>query len=380
MQMAGKVLHMISFTSYLADILLAQGRLRRAERTYLRYLEIVREKSEPEPQETAVLHLGLSETYYEQGDLDAARRHLLRSEALGEHATIPPWYRHWILVHTRMKMAQANVDGVVEMLTGAEQLYYKHPIPDIRPLSALLARAWLAQGRLNEALGWVRERGLHIDDDLSYLREFEHITLARILIAQYRLGGAAESIREATRLLDRLLLAAEEGGRMGSAIEILVLQAIAHEAQGDMTIALRPLAQALSLAEPEGYVRVLVDEGQPMARLLTRIADEGGGMKPYVHRLLAALGQQGEVPIPVPDQDKTSSISAQPLLEPLSERELEVLQLIARGMTNREIAARLYLSLNTVKVHNRNIYGKLGAHNRTQAVAKAREFGILSSS
>ena len=134
--------------------------------------------------------------------------------------------------------------------------------PNVRPIATRKTRVWVAQGRLDEALGWAREQGLSVENDLSYLREFDHITLARVLLARYQSDHADHSILEAMGLLERLLKAAEEGGRTGSVIEILVLQALAHHAQGDIPAALLPLQHALALAEPEGYVRIFVDEGQ----------------------------------------------------------------------------------------------------------------------
>jgi LuxR family maltose regulon positive regulatory protein len=223
-------------------------------------------------------------------------------------------------------------------------------------------------------MDWVYEQGLFVNDDLSYLREFEHVTLARLLIAKYKSDRVERSILEAMGLLERLLKAAEESGRMGSVIETLVLQALAHEAQDNVPLALGPLERALALAEPEGYVRIFVDEGQPMARLLYEAVTRGVAPD-HARRVLAAF--------PSAEPEQTDSLTTQApksdLTEPLSERELEVLELIAEGLTNREIAARLYLSLNTVKGHTRNIYSKLGVHSRTQAVARARTFGILSS-
>ncbi len=241
----------------------------------------------------------------------------------------------------------------------------------MRPIAALKTRVWLAQGRLAEARGWVQEQGLTAHDDLSYLREFEHVTLARVLLAAYKHDDLADhSMLEAVELLDRMLKAAQQGGRTGSAIEILVLQALAHEAQGSISPALAPLERALTLAEPEGYVRIFVDEGRPMARLLYEALSRG--VRPeYVSQLLAALPVAEHV---TPSRSRGSESD---LLEPLSERELEVLQLIAEGLTNREIATRLYLSLHTVKVHARNIYGKLGIKSRTQAVARGKALGIL---
>ena len=232
---------------------------------------------------------------------------------------------------------------------------------DVRPISALKARIWATQGRVTEALEWARERGLSVDDDVSYLHEFEHLTLARALIARGEQEGAAGAIEDAARLLKRLLDAAEEGGRMGSVIEILALQALAHQALGDTSSALPPLERALSLAEPEGYVRVFVSEGAPMVRLVQEAASRGVAPD-SAKRLLAAFPAAGPDGAPK---------------ELLSDRETEVLQLIAAGLTNREIAGRLFLSLYTVKAHARSIYDKLDAHSRTQAVARARELGIL---
>jgi len=236
------------------------------------------------------------------------------------------------------------------------------------------ARVWVAQGRMAEALSWARERNLSVDDALSYMREFEYITLARLLIAQYKSDREEHFINEAARLIERLLKAADAGGRMGSVIEILVLQALAHHVQGDIPPALVSLERALTLAEPEGYVRIFVDEGSPMAQLLSAAAAHGI-MPDYTRKLKAAFGAEeqksgGQSYLP-------PALSAQPLIEPLSQRELEVLQLVAQGLSNREISERLFLAVNTVKGHNRNIFDKLQVHRRTEAVARARELGLL---
>jgi LuxR family maltose regulon positive regulatory protein len=193
----------------------------------------------------------------------------------------------------------------------------------------------------------------------------EYIALARLLIAQGRQD-------KASRLLQRLLEATETGGRTSRLIEVLLLQALAFQAGGDTDQAIAALEQALTLAAPRGFIRIFVDEGPPIAGLLYK-ALERGISPDYVRRLLAAF--------PVVEPEKTASFSTQvpksELIEPLSVREIEVLQLIAEGLTNREIAVRLFLSVNTVKAHSRNIYGKLGAHNRTEAAARAQALGIL---
>ena len=161
------------------------------------------------------------------------------------------------------------------LLNEAERLYRGDFFPNVRPVPALKARVWTAQGRLGEALGWAREQGLSVDDDLTYLREFEHITLARMLLAQHQDERAEHSLHQASRLLERLLLAAEAGERTGRVIEILVLQALTRQRLGNIPAALACLERAVTLAEPEGYLRVFIDEGPPMASLLRRPRNRG---------------------------------------------------------------------------------------------------------
>jgi LuxR family maltose regulon positive regulatory protein len=373
MQILGKVPFIISFTSYLADIMVAQGHLNEAKQKYLQLLDISVQQGEPEIKEIAVLHLGLSEIALEQGDQQAARQHLLKSDQLGRLPTFSPWYRHWVLAHIRMKQAEGDLQAVMKILNDAKSLYYRHPIPDVHPLKALIARAQLLMGNFPQALHWVHEQNLSVDDDLSYLHEFEHLTLARVLISQYRRDSDEALIQGVIHLLERLLKVAEEGSRTGSVTEILILQALASDAKGEIFQALVPLERALRLAEPQGYLRLFVDEGPPMAGMLYEALSRGISPN-YVRRLIAAF--------PFPESEQVSLSTNQnnelKLIEPLSEREIEVLKLIAKGLTNQVIATRLYLSLNTVKVHTRNIYGKLGVNSRTQAVAQARALGILS--
>jgi LuxR family maltose regulon positive regulatory protein len=361
---AGNILWAINGTYILADIRVAQGRLHEAVSTYEQSLQLAMEQGEPVPQGTANLYLGLSELQREQGDLEAARQNLLRSEELGEKLKI---YQYRLCVaQARIKEVQGDLDGALDLLDEAERhLNYRNPLPDVRPIAALKTQMWVAQGRLTEALGWARERGLSANNDLSYLREFEHITLARVLIAQYKSDRVDSSIHEAMGLLERLLQAAEEGRRTGSMIEILVLQALAYEAQGNIPPALMSLERALTLAEPEGYVRIFVDEGPPMAALLREAAKHGTAPN-YVSQLRAAFGKA----------EGTTSVT-QLLIEPLSERELEVLRLLGTELNGPEIARELMVSLNTMRTHTKNIYNKLGVNNRRAAVRRAEELDLL---
>jgi LuxR family maltose regulon positive regulatory protein len=366
MRTAGNLPFALRGAYILADIRLAQGRLREAISTYERCLRLATEEGEQTLRGTADLYLRLSALYHEQNNPSAAAELIRKAEELGGQDASPHWPYTLCIAQARLKKAQGDLDGALDLLDEAERQYIPTPVPDVHPVAALKARVWASQGRLDEALDWARERGLSVKDDLSYLREFEHITLARVLIAQYRSDGAERAIREALGLLERLLEAAEAGGRNGSALEILLSQALAYEAQGDIPTALVPLERALTLAEPEGYVRLFVGEGPPMVRLLVEAAGRGV-MADYAGRLLSVFDGESQIASP----------SSQPLIEPLSDRELEVLHLVAQGLSNREIAEQLYLALSTVKGHNRVIYGKLGVQRRTEAVVRARELGLL---
>jgi LuxR family maltose regulon positive regulatory protein len=238
---------------------------------------------------------------------------------------------------------------------------------------------------LSQAQAWGRERGLSPGDEINYLHEFEYITLARILMA-------ADSLQPASELLERLRQMAEAQGRLGSVIEISIVQALAYEAQGNTSAALAALDRALTLAEPEGYIHIFVDEGEQLRLLIADCRSLIEKQKrvgshqsiEYVDRLLAAFVQptalpQSETLAPALRYVARAGVKNQQstMVDPLSPRELEVLRLIAQGLSNREIADRLFLALSTVKGHSRIIFDKLQVQRRTEAVARARELGLL---
>jgi LuxR family maltose regulon positive regulatory protein len=361
---AGHIADTFGCAIALADIRRTQGRLGEAMRTYEQALQRASQPGGPVLRGTADMYVGMSELHRERDDLPAATQQLRRSQELGEHTGLPQNRYRWRVAMARIREAEGDLGGALDLLNEAERLYVGDFFPNVRPVPALKARLRVAQGELGEALGWARERGLSVTDDLSYLRESEHITLARVLLARYTAERAERPIQEATRLLERLLRAAEEGRRTGSVIEILVLQALTHQARDDIPAALASLRRALTLAEPESYVRIFADEGPSMASLL-RAAAKLRITPSYVRRLLAAV-----------NKTRDSMPASQGLTEPLSERELDVLRLLGTDLGGPDIARELIVSLHTVRTHTKNIYAKLGVNNRRAAVRRARELDL----
>ncbi|MDJ0753011.1 MAG: LuxR C-terminal-related transcriptional regulator [Ardenticatenaceae bacterium] len=369
---AGQILFAISGTYGLADMRIAQGRLGEAVKTYERALKLALEQGEPAIRGTTDIYWGLRMLSFERGDTETANRYLLKSEELGEEAALPDWPYRRFRGQARIKEIEGAFDVALKLLDEAERIYIRTPVPNVRPVGALKAQVRIKQSELAKAREWADEQSLSVDDDLSYLREFEHITLARLLIAEYKNTQTERFILEAVSLLNRLLKPALDEQRMGSVLEILVVQALAYEAQGDISSSQMSLERALTIAEPEGYVCLFINEGIPMAQLLSTIADREI-MPNYVGKLLAAFEDVGQGSVDTSVQPSAD----QPLVDPLSKRELEILMLIAAGLKNKEIADQLVISLNTVLYHIKNIYGKLGVNKRTLAVAKAKEINLI---
>lgn len=364
LEKAGHRADLIAGAVTLANIRIAQGRLGEAMSIYERGLRRASEQAPAVLHGGADMHVGMSELLRERNDLTAALQHLMASRDLGEHAGFPQNPYRWRVVMARIRQTEGDLSGAIELLDEAERVYNTDFSPDVRPVPAVRARLHLAQGKVADALRWARERHLSADDELTYVREYQHITLARVLLAQCVAQGAKDAGEEAGRLLDRLLAAAREGQRGGSVIEILVVQALTHQARGNRSAALASLDEALTLAEPEGYARVFLDEGPPMAALLRAVVEHGVAQG-YARRLLESAGppvRGGRV--------------QQGLVEPLSERELHVLRLLRSEMDGPDIARELMVSLNTMRTHTKNIYIKLGVNNRRAAVRRAEELDL----
>jgi LuxR family transcriptional regulator, maltose regulon positive regulatory protein len=343
----------------------AQGRLRAALHTYRDALEFAAEVGRSATTAVGIVHVGLAEVLREQNELDAALEHATEGvEYCRQLANRIPLVSG-LATLARICQARGDRAGALEAIEEARRVGLSPEMIDLfNPVAVQQARLLLIQGDAAEAALWINERWLSAEGEPIYLREREHLVLARVLLAQDRPD-------QALRLLERLHEEARD--RLGSVIEILALEALALRAKGEKERAVNVLSQALAMAEPEGYVRTFVDEGPPMAELLSGVleAQQRGRLDRvpahYLRKLLAAL-----------ERDALGTTQpATELPEALSERELEVLQLIAAGKTNRRISSELFVSVSTVKTHINNVYRKLDAHSRTQALARARELDLI---
>jgi ATP/maltotriose-dependent transcriptional regulator MalT len=310
--------------------------------------------------------VGLAKQLREWTDLDGATRSLRSAIELAEREHLEGILVDSSITWALVLQAQGDLDRAFEMLDQAQRLVeHWDDAATLMRVGAFRARLSLARGDLVAAVRWLQESGLGVDDSLREPLEIEHLTLARIFIAQGRSSQDEPILQQAVTFLEALLQVTEQEGRIGRVIEVLALLALALDAQGNTSKAMVALERALSMAEPQKYVRLFVDEGPPMAFLLLQ-ARAHGVATTYTNKLLEASGQHRD---PVPHHAS--------LAEPLTRREMEVLRLLAAGASNSEIAQQLVISLGTVKKHVYNICGKLGVQSRTQAIAHARTLSLL---
>jgi LuxR family maltose regulon positive regulatory protein len=362
----------VTATCRLAYTQMLAGQLQQAAKTCQEALQMAARKDGRRLPVAGYALVYLGAIYREWNDLEMAGKYLVDGIDLCAQVG---YILDQIVGQTNMaqvRMAYADWDAAYTACVKAEQLSQKMRgyLYALRWAEDCRVRLWLAQcpaepDCLRQASHWANRSGLGIDDELNFLHDLAHITLARVLVARGCADPDGQHLADAHHVLARLLETAESAGWMGKVIEILVLQALAYQAQNWLEDALKTLERALALAAPEGYVRVFLDEGQPMARLLyqarsKRIAPE------YTGRLLA----QFPTTEPIPRHQIE-------MVDPLSKREMEVLQHVAGGNSNAEIAQALYITVGTVKNHVKNIYSKLNVHSRTQAIARARELGLI---
>jgi LuxR family maltose regulon positive regulatory protein len=341
-------------TIQLADIKLLQGQLHAAAAMY----RVMLEPAIGQPAPISMAYANYGRLLYEWNDLDGAAQYLSRCLE---------WGRSWAsadmrlmgLIHlAHVRFSQGDTAAVRDILTEMEPALHQQLVAPstLNIVRAYRARLWLRQNQLDAARHWARDYEVRrAEPTLPFLRPIEEATWARVLIAQ---GQAAR----ASTILEPLIASTEDAGQIHHKLELLMLNALAQAAQGQTPQAEANLLRALDLAEPAGYVRVFLDAGTPLQTLLYAITSRSQ----YAQQLLASSDVDTSMPLP-----------QSAMIEQLSDRELDVLRLIAAGLSNAEIAAQLVIATSTIKTHINNIYGKLNVRSRTQAVARARELHLI---
>jgi LuxR family maltose regulon positive regulatory protein len=358
-QTSASMFSMILATSHLGRLQEMENELYRANETFRRVLQLAGDQPGPSANDAC---LGLARICYEWNDLDAAEQYAQQSLQLArlfdralDRFIISEVFR------ARLKLARGDVDGAAAMLAQTEQVARQQNftlrLPEIAAAQVLVL---LCQGNLTAAAQLAQQYDLPLSQARVLMSQNDP-SAARAVLGQYRQQMEARDWQD-----ERL--------------HAMVLEALALDAHGEPDQATQLLGDALALAEPGGFIRLFVDEGEPMAELLRRMKEEGGTLraKEYIHKLLAAFGNKEEFhPSSFTPALRAGASVPQPSFEPLSQRELEILKLVAQGRSNREIGERLFLALDTVKGHNRRIFDKLQVQSRMEAIARARELGLL---
>lgn len=352
-------------TIALADIRNTQGRLSEAMRLCDEALAVASQNGRPVARGIADTHASLAFLELERNDLVRAREHLEACRELGEVWGLPQFPYRSRVAQARLDMAEGREGDALARLREAEQRYVSDFFPNVRPVPALIADIQIRSGHLVEAEGWARSAGIAPDDPLAYLREFKHVTLARLLVAR----GDAASLETALGLLARLGAAAEQGARRRSLIDIQLLAALAHRARHEIPAALQTLRRAIELAEPEGIRRPLLDGGEAIVELSRQLSRREKASD-LVRSILLEVG--GGPPQAAPDHPD--------LIEPLSDREIDVLRLLRSDLSGPDIAEELAVSLNTLRTHTKNIFEKLGVNSRRAAVRRAEDMQLFARS
>jgi LuxR family maltose regulon positive regulatory protein len=379
-QEIGNPLVAVAALCHQAELQMRQGRLHRAREILEQALQLA---AAPQGRRLPIASkalVGLGELEREWNHLEAAADYLIESiELAGQWSELAAFDAYFPLA--RVRLAQGDVEGAREAIETAWQIAQRSEATEMDDLIADLQQAYFVatQGDVATAMGWAEKRrlvpavsleprpGSNEDQDFvsARLRKYENLLLARLLVLQSRTA-------EALDLLEALLIQARQLGRIDLTIQIQILRALACQVGGHDAQAIDALTEALSLAEPGGHLRIFLDEGEPMIRLLCQAATRGTASA-YVARLLAAFGGSESAE----NEAESSSPYTQPFLEPLSQRELEVLRLLAAGMSNPEIADELIVAVSTVRSHCKSIYGKLDVHKRWDAVQRAQELGLI---
>jgi LuxR family transcriptional regulator, maltose regulon positive regulatory protein len=359
------------------EVLQAQGHLHQSAQQYEQVLQLAEEYSIPDAPVTGYALVGLGRTWCEWNDFDAAARFVHDGLEYGKKAGILDILLRGFMVLARIRQAQNDFEGALEALENAESAARQMGMAEIKDwINSYRAQIWLARGQTEAAVGWASTTTGNLFDSIY---PSVAIVLSKIRLAQKKPD-------EALDLLEHALQSAHAVGRHGNAIQILEVKALVQQSQGDRENAFLSLSEALTLAAPEGYIRVFLDEGEPLKLLIAdflssleyrtrgKVPDGNSSIFDYAHTILAAFAPSSIIT----STPKSTIDSLQASLpEPLSERELEVLRLLAGGLSNRDIADKDVVSINTVKTQVKSIYGKLGTHNREDAIAMARKLRLI---
>lgn len=373
---AGHLADELTSTVVLSDMWLAAGRQTDARRLLLGALEHARTSAPTATRGVADIHVALSEVELEAGDLERARQHLMLATAMDERLAMRENRFRLFVGMAKVAAADGDTHGAFDHLDRAEQVHQPGFMPQLRPIPATRARMWIAQGELADAEAWATASGVSGVVDVGHRREFDLLTLARLLIAQHRERRVGDMADSALVLLGKLCAAAEMSGRRRSVVETHVLSALALDTQGQRSQAVESMERAWAeAAEPDSYVGLVLDEGAPMLDLLRQVSGSPTGSA-RARRLVdiasaAAHGAKG-----VPQRLERSNVPGT-MVDALSDRELHVLRLLATDLSGPEIASELFVSIHTIRTHTKRIFTKLDVTSRRAAVSRARELGLL---
>jgi LuxR family maltose regulon positive regulatory protein len=376
----GAILNTVAGYCILARLYAIQGRLNESYELYQQAVQWIHETGGQHLGAASLIEIGIADVLCERNDLDSARVHVKRGlDFLHLWAKSDDLILAYVTL-ARIDLAQGKLSAAIEAVEKAKQVIQTSGVFPEAPSATESAqvKSWLARGDIPAASRWAasQQERFGSGDPFRFENEVTHLARARVLIAQNKAV-------EAVDLLSRLEGIASSAGRMSRVIEILLLKALALQQGGDSEQAIAALKKSLTLAEPQGYVRVFLDEGQRMQLLLAQwlAHADNGPLRDYVIHLLSQF--EGEPPDTATAHERVSPTGdpsvgpGQAFVEPLSARELEVLQLLALGKTNQEIAGQLIVSRGTIKAHTASIYRKLDVANRTAAAARARDLGLL---
>ncbi|HEY5978270.1 MAG TPA: LuxR C-terminal-related transcriptional regulator [Microlunatus sp.] len=367
---AGNVTDALGATVVLAGMWRARGRPDEAQRLYRRALEAADRRPGPALPVSGDLHVGYADVLREHGDLAAAEQHLQIAEDLGDAASLSENRYRRFVVTAGLARARGDLDAAISALERAESLHLPGYFPDTEPIPAVRARVRIAQGALGDAWDWARAQQVTNVDGLTYLTEFNQLTLARLVVARCRTDRDTDGLDATVELLDRVVASARAADRGGSVLDALIVRALAHATRGQREAALDDLGDALGVAEQGGHVRAFLDEGPAMLDLLRAASARPGRVG--AARASALLGTASAEPVArrAPDAVLIDD-------EVLSDRELAVLRMLATELTGPEIARHLFVSVNTLRTHTRHIFTKLGVNTRAAAVRRGHELGLL---